>query len=366
MTTETTAPPPAPDANDDVQGEIRPIDELEKEVAKWATENRNAFATRRDFNLALCDRLAARGLQPSYGVLRRLGARGTSSSQSEDVALWYRSLAARLGTLEANIPLGARRQANELIEQLWMRATHEVDERVAAPLRGELAIAQEQLAHAQASLHSQNEQLEQARQQIQALNGQLQEVQDALADLRRTSEALITRQREELQAEQQAHGRTREEARAQLASAHDQHALEVRTLHSAAEQAALSAADERSRLLRQVDEARQAGKEWQSRNDAVERRREQLQERVEQLLESEARAGAARDQAQASAAALQKRVEQLEAAERQSALEATQSREQASAAAARVHDLGEQLVAARARIQTLEAEKAQQLRGKRS
>ena len=307
--------PTAPPADTEEPGPAEPMprDEAEREVARWAAQHRNAFTSRRDFNLALCDRLAARGIAPLTGLLRRLGGRGTSSSQDDDVRSWYATIAARLGNLEAQIPMGARRQANLLIEQLWLAATNEVEERRAAPLRVELAHVQEQAATQAARIGELEQAVAAERQRTQALGDDLQAASERYrTDVERV-QGEVEAARRALAEAVQRHASEADRLRAEVASAKEAHAAEVRELqrqHSLAQQ---TAADERSRLLRQVDEARQAARDWQARHDDQGRKREQLQERLEAALVAEARALAEQATSAAQARKLQQQLEEAQA-----------------------------------------------------
>lgn len=212
------------------QADPRPQGELEREVAQWASANRNAFANRRDFNLALCDRLAARGIPPLAGVLRRLGGKGTSTSQSEDVQQWFTALAARLNTLEAQIPLGARRQANTLIEQLWLAARHEVDERVAAPLRAELASAQEaidktvnRVRELEAALVAEGQRAAGLSEELQSTRTQAQAAAAGVAGELQAARAALEEAKRE-------HAQAVDRLNAEVAQVRDQAAAEIRQL----------------------------------------------------------------------------------------------------------------------------------------
>ncbi|MDF2461787.1 MAG: hypothetical protein K0Q43_22 [Ramlibacter sp.] len=354
--------PPSDGAAPALPGEIdddtaaNPIDprqqlKLEEEVKTWALENRHVFPNRRDFNIAICDRLAARGIAPLAGVLRRLGGRGTSTSQAEDVRQWFAALAARFNLPQAQIPLGARRQANTLFEQLWLAAKHEIDQGVAAPLRAELASAQEALAAAS----DRSQQLEKAlaaeQERAGGLASELQASQElardaaerAAGELQALRATLETTKREHAQAIDQANSE-RERLRASLDA-------EIRQLHDRNEHLVRTSADERARLLQQVDQERQAAREWQTRHDAVHNKREQLQGRVEALLESETRAVAARDSALEQVEALQGRITEAQSAEREALATAGEWRERAAGSEGRVTQL-------QSRVQELERQLA--------
>lgn len=299
MTAEELRAPaaaPAP-SEEDAAVDPRPVDDLEREVARWAVEHRNQFSTRREFNLALCDRLAARGIPPLAGVLRRLGGKGTSTSQTEDVKVWYTTLSGRLGTLEAQIPLGARRQANSLVEMLWKAAGSEVEQRLAAPLREELAASQTALASREERIQALEGSLATESERSTRLEQELQQARDDLVSATQQAQQDLQQVRSELTTAAALHARQVDSLRDELAAARSSHAAEMRQVQERLERSQLAGEEERKRLLRQVDEARASARDWQTRFDVTERRREQLQERVETLLEQETRATAERDAA---------------------------------------------------------------------
>lgn len=338
--------------------EPRPRDEIEREVAQWASQNRSAFTNRRDYNLAVCDRLASHGIAPLTGVLRRLGGRGTSTSQDEDVRAWYATIATRLGNLEAKIPLGARRQANGLIEQLWTAATREVEERHAAPLRNELASAQEAVATGLARIQELEASLQVERERSSTLSRELEAAANRYRDDTERFQQQVDTARQELATDRERHQRETDTLRSDAAQAANAHAEEIRQLRARHDQAELAAADERNRLMRQVDEERKAARGWQARHDEVAKRRDSLQERLEAALASEARARAEQTTAAAAADKLQA---QLQDAHRElkAAQEAMAAAGAAQAAAnERALQLQERVVAAEKRISELQGELA--------
>lgn len=145
--------------------------EEEKRIAAWAAEHKAGYQKRQAFSEGICDQLMASGLQPSGAAVLRLGRWGNAGSIASDVADWYRSLASRLTAADALIPPPARRQATELVEQLWRLATVEVDQRKVEPLRQELGT--HKVVEAQSEL------------QITSLKNNVQETMLRIAELDR-------------------------------------------------------------------------------------------------------------------------------------------------------------------------------------
>ena len=111
----------------------------EEELSSWAQRVRPSFGkNRQHYNFAVCDALAAAGFAPTANMLLRVGRWGTSSSVQADTKAWFQALAERLKQLEANIPLAARRQANQLIETLYKDAQDFVIADAVAPLQQKL------------------------------------------------------------------------------------------------------------------------------------------------------------------------------------------------------------------------------------
>lgn len=83
---------------------------------------RSNFEERQAYNNMVCDQLAMRGLPPNGSNVLDVGGWGTKSAVVADVRNWYAALALRLSAQHAAIPEAARRQANQLFEQLWSLA----------------------------------------------------------------------------------------------------------------------------------------------------------------------------------------------------------------------------------------------------
>lgn len=245
---------------DDLAGSV------EKEVSDWASSSRNEFKTREDYNLAICDRLAARGVPPLAAVVLRVGRWGNAGSITRDVQLWYSRLSVRLTEKEAQIPLGERRVANLLIEQLWATALKEVDTRIGAPLREELASVQQALSERVQDLEVAAQQLVKAQQDLDAERANNAETQ---ATMERTLEQL----REQLdQAQRQISSEIARSAETKLKSDEA-----LKTLNASLEQERKAAAAERASLMLLLDEVRQQSRQLKKDADQTVARASELQ-----------------------------------------------------------------------------------------
>lgn len=108
----------------------------EEAVAVWANGVRPLFGReRKNYNFAVCDSLAAAGVIPNANAVLKVGKWGSPPSIAADVAEWFQTLAGRLRAIEANIPLPARRKANDLIEQLFGFAGEQAIEKLRPVVR---------------------------------------------------------------------------------------------------------------------------------------------------------------------------------------------------------------------------------------
>lgn len=243
---------------------------VEKEVSTWASSSRDEFKSREDYNLAVCDRLAARGVPPLAAVVLRVGRWGNAGSITRDVQLWYSRLSSRLAAQEAQIPLGERRVANLLVEQLWASALKEVDTRIGVPLRAELATVQQALADRVQDLEDATQQLVKVRQDLDAERA-------GSAAARATMERSLEQLRAQL-----------EQAQKQLAAELSRAAVtkvsfdeEVNALKAAVEQEKKVAAAERVLLMNHLDEARQQSREWKKETERAIARSGELQASID-------------------------------------------------------------------------------------
>lgn len=213
-------------------------------VAQWASTVRESFGKdRKGYNFAVCDALAAAGIQPTGLSLLRVGRWGTSSSVGTDVGAWYASIASRLTSLEATIPMSARRTANQLLEQLFGVAEQAAGEKVNSllePLQEEATRLTEELASAQTASEARltllgeeiakngalKVQLSDAEQRVSRMDTELAEVRQALeranmaalSDRQVASEVLTQIERRLTQAEIDKANTAREHAQTLLAA----------------------------------------------------------------------------------------------------------------------------------------------------
>lgn len=232
----------------------------------------------------------------------RVGRWGQASSIAQDVSEWYQTLAGRLNSLEARIPLPARRHANALIEQLFALAGNEAAKTLDAqlqPQRDEIARVQATLQEAQyheQQLRQENHALAEAQslaqQRLQEHQRELGSAHLALREqqarhAQETSE--LTARQHQLQGELQAGAAQMQELRARgelAAAAANEHLAQVRQEHAQAMLLAAQQADaERRRLMQSLDNVRveSAGrvKELQSELGRARERMETLQEKAQ-------------------------------------------------------------------------------------
>lgn len=254
---------PAPGADDLASS-------VEQDVSAWASSSRDEFKSREDYNLAICDRLAARGVPPLAAVVLRVGRWGNAGSITRDVQLWYSRLSGRLAAQEAQIPLGERRVANLLIEQLWATALKEVDARIGAPLREELASVQQALSERVQDLEVSAQQLVKAQQDLDAERANS-------AETRATMERTLEQLREQLdQAQRQL---SSEIARSSETKLKSDEAL--KTLNASLEQERKAATAERALLMSHLDDARLQGRQWKKDAERTAARANELQASID-------------------------------------------------------------------------------------
>src|ERR1035437_7436454 len=146
------------------------------------------------YNHLVCQELARRGEPPNSANVLKCGAWGSSLHVAVDVRSWYAALASKLASRQPNIPDGARRQANELVEQLWSIAYEKAREPLqlqATALREELAAAQQVLADSEVLIKQLQDAKERDTAQLRAMEGELTGATGALAQLREQSTAQI-------------------------------------------------------------------------------------------------------------------------------------------------------------------------------
>jgi hypothetical protein len=71
------------------------------------------------FNSLVCEELARRGEPPNSANVLRCGRWGSTVAVAADVRAWYSRMASEIASRQPEIPDGARRAANALLEQMW-------------------------------------------------------------------------------------------------------------------------------------------------------------------------------------------------------------------------------------------------------
>jgi hypothetical protein len=260
-----------------------PADEPQNEsdLAAWAAKARPSFPDRTAFNLALCDGLAKIGIPPTQAAVLRVGRWGQTSSVARDVALWYQGIGERLDKRDDMLPVAVRKQAYELLETLWKLATSDVDQRLVMPLRAtaeQAAAERKALIETHAGVVESSKQahaaLEIAQRDRDGFKGQLDAVTASRQDM---AVQLALRSREVEQARNQSMVDAAQHREALAAALLQREtALRDQAHGFQAQLAALRASleaqarQDRERLIRQVDEARQEAVRAQARHRALE------------------------------------------------------------------------------------------------
>lgn len=302
---------------------------IEQAIARWAAENRPTFPHRAAYNLAICDRLALAGLQPSQSAVLRVGRWGQTTSVAADVALWYQRIAQRLDKRDDILPEQAREQANTLLLSLWNLARFETDQRIHEPLRqlnDRLALEVDQITEANQALDAQVEEQSTA---LTAAGADLAQCRTQLADTLASRDelalqlALRTRELENIVHKAQIEAAQHREALAAALSQRDAALREQQQAHQAQfmtlrDDLERRAREERIQLAIQLDEARQETHRAAARHKALEAQAIDLRESMtrERIAVAMAQAAltevsAQRDALQAASAALHQRMESL-------------------------------------------------------
>lgn len=236
----------------------------EAAVAAWAANVRESFGrgNRKDFNFAVCDALAAAGLQPTAFAVLRLGHWGNAASIAQDVAEWYKTLATRLTSLESSIPLPARRDANTLLDKLFAIAkesSHAELQALLKPLQEDLSTAKEtlnQTLESERALALRVQELDQALQQMRAKrdesDAQLADLQVVLSAFAAKEQSLndsLMSLRADLDEQALLHQRENAQHRLDLSTLKEAHANELLKARDAADA-------ERRRLMLATDSLR--------------------------------------------------------------------------------------------------------------
>lgn len=160
-----------------------PPDPATPEFGAGVQALRPYFPERTAYNEMVCDQLAFRGVAPNGQNVLDTGKWGTKRDVGADVRGWYAKLSARLADGDAKIPETAKREANQLIEQLWSLAC----QAAAAPLQGELDALRQKLLDAEKA-HAADQQEWQS--QRDALSEQVESLSAAADALRAEAEVL--------------------------------------------------------------------------------------------------------------------------------------------------------------------------------
>lgn len=227
-TTDTTHTPTNAEAVLPQEGVALGKDLDNADIGAWAASVRQSFGKdRKGYNFAVCDELAKRGVPVNANTVLRIGRWGQNTSVAQDVQDWYKTLASRLQSMEANVPLSARRHANALLDQLFAVArdvandelerkiqphilAHETTKGLlnaaqnsASEFEIEATRLQSELDGLTAEHKTQSEQLDAANKNAIALNDALQSKSRELEQLR--GELSAQKQLNERQASQSKH-----------------------------------------------------------------------------------------------------------------------------------------------------------------
>ncbi len=228
------------------------------------------------FNSLVCEELARRGEPPNSANVLRCGRWGSTVAVAADVRAWYSRLASEIASRQPEIPDGARRAANALLEQMWAIAYGHAR----SPLVSDLAAVRAELEAETQLVKQRTGSLEQLQvaygglaEQVRALQGQLDEakrihqidlldaekqmqtLQSAAAEKERLHQAELTAERQ--RGDQMAN--RHEEAMAQARQAH-QAALDRMDRQLEAE--VLRAATERAGLEQRLEVAQADVRQW--------------------------------------------------------------------------------------------------------
>ncbi|GEM_PF-3131541 len=259
-----------------------PEDWTSSAFAEGLQERRKEFGPdeRTAFNHMVCDELAARGESPNSANVLKCGRWGATAAVAADVRSWHRIVGRERAARQPAIPDGARRQANDLLEQIWSIACLTVREPLDLEikrLRDELAASQQDVADGKAlvaQLHAANERfVAQARTAESELTvaatalAKLREQTDAqIAEFNRSIAQCTVEHANELRSQQEKHSAAQDAA----ATAHAQVVADLNARIARLEQ---DAHDVRRQSAMEVDRARQATIETsrqaeQARSDA--------------------------------------------------------------------------------------------------
>ncbi len=228
------------------------------------------------FNSLVCEELARRGEPPNSANVLRCGRWGSTVAVAADVRAWYSRLASEIASRQPEIPDGARRAANALLEQMWAIAYGHAR----SPLVNELEALRAELEAEKQLVKQRTSSLEQLQvayggvaEQVRALHGQLEEARrihqidllDAERQIQTLQSAAAEKERSfqaELAAERQRGD--------QMATRHEEAMAQARQAHQAAldrmdrqlEAEVQRAATERAGLEQRLEVAQADVRQW--------------------------------------------------------------------------------------------------------
>lgn len=235
--------------------------QAEQAIVEWAAASRGSYERRRDYNHEICNRLASAGIPPLAAIVIRLGRWGQSGSVAEDVASWYAELATRLAERDANIPVAARKQANELLESVWRLAQVEIDQRVLEPLRhsaSQREMLNEQLSAEVSRLREAASQELEARQD---LSSRLEQQTAQTAEFQQQAEAEKAKSEKLVQELAASKAQTVQEAQQQRAA----HAMALDEARQKLDTEVSRANAERGALLLKIDNIQLESRKWSAK-----------------------------------------------------------------------------------------------------
>jgi hypothetical protein len=224
----------------------------------------------------VCEELARRGESPNSANVLRCGRWGSSVAVAADVRAWYSRLASDLASRQPEIPDGARRSANALLEQMWDIAYGHAR----APLVSELEAVKAELESERQALKERTATLEQLQiaygavaEQARALQGQVDEarrfheidLQSAEKQLAAVQSAANEKERlfnEQLAGERQRFDQMAARHEAAMAQSQLAHRESVERVERQLQAEVQRAASERAGLEHRLDAALAEVKQW--------------------------------------------------------------------------------------------------------
>ena len=228
------------------------------------------------FNFLVCEELARRGESPNSANVLRCGRWGSSVAVAADVRAWYSRLASDLASRQPEIPDGARRAANALLEQMWDIAYGHAR----SPLVGQLEAVKAELEAERQALKERTATLQQLQvaygaiaEQARALQGQVDEarrvheidLQAAEKQLASVQSAANEKERmfhEQMAAERQRFDQMAQRHEAAMAQARQAHRESVERVERQFQAEVQRAAGERAGLELRLDAALAEVKQW--------------------------------------------------------------------------------------------------------